>query len=337
MVVTYLLTVKRVVSAQPYLNALPSRHKAIASELVAVAASIATARCKGDDFLGARSEVNSWFGYEIWSKPWKGGGPDYLLTDLKSVTFMEVKGMSQSAPSTPADLRAKSGKKFFDYKTQSVNACVLPALPTNLSRGIAVRHLLSVVYSPAGGPVVVHWFNQRTEEAPLEPAWRVMPELILAVVLSNLKTQLANYGVQTEMLQNVTELRRLGEYCHLPPTAEVSDLHRLYPEQLYLHGDVLPLYVRMLELFAQFRTHLKDLPVVGEGVAQRPAAHNKAFVSEARELLREFMGWYDRNRKRQPADALRVHGVTVLAAWPTGFVVGARRSRRADANEWAPR
>lgn len=62
--------------------------------------SIAYALKHGLGFLGSMSDVNK-LGPKVWSRRWKGNGPDYLFINFEGqFTFLEIKGCSSWFPTT---------------------------------------------------------------------------------------------------------------------------------------------------------------------------------------------------------------------------------------------
>lgn len=178
------------IAAKGWMGDLPAHHRRATDELLGIALSLATAANQGYQFFASRCDVNMALppGMQIWTKPWDGDGPDYILDNgIGGIAFLEIKARATDCKRKPVS--------FAKYKAQSINANVM---------GLQNRYLLSYAYLPANGalaggasvPANVQWFNVTSSQRTNSQAELVQLRHFVSLVIAfcQFKTQLRNAG-----------------------------------------------------------------------------------------------------------------------------------------------
>lgn len=182
------------VKVTPNAAALPSGKRGNVDEDIASAVTIALAMKQGYEFvsqLSAPTKQNVFKSHPsyinnrrrltgIVKKRWAGNGPDHLVAKagapsdgfVSKFMFLEAKGVATGFGNWIPT-------KFYEYKTQSLNA--------DMTFACEVRPILSYVYLPVADPpepVVAQWFNatrrQPQEAPPMDNSAQALTLLLLA-------------------------------------------------------------------------------------------------------------------------------------------------------------
>lgn len=217
------------IAAQPWMGNLTSHHRRCADELLGVATSIATAQSKGYVFIASKTAMNAALppNLKIWTKPWGGDGPDYVMDDgVGGISFLEIKGRASDCQKAP------SGFAF--NKAQSLNANLM---------NLQVRYLLSYAYFPANGvgaafvSATVQWFNaaapkQKIRKEKEDRKLRIF--LQLAIAYCQFQTQMRNAGYDLNILEARASAKDFGffekEFCWVE-SENVGGLRLVIPNQ----------------------------------------------------------------------------------------------------------
>jgi hypothetical protein len=193
------------IAAQPWMGNLTPHHRRCADELLGVASSIATAQSKGYLFIASKTAMNAALppNMHIWTKPWLGDGPDYVMDDgVGGISFLEVKGRASICQKAPLD--------FARHKAQSVNANLM---------NLQIRYLLSYAYFPANGvgtalvQATVQWFNatnpkRRFKKKEDDSQLRIFLQLTIAYC--QFLTQMRNAGYDVNILETRASAEGFG-------------------------------------------------------------------------------------------------------------------------------